>query len=153
MGLINTLDMMKAQEESPVKACTSLPQQWHKPRGAKIKAVPISTVVVAKAKKDRKRNLLTATTQGAGKSNITDTGGWCINALFTTNQVMFITVSGNIKDYFLFEFIKKPLADAYHQLIYLGFIHNQLVLKSEKLYLMSKHIAIYTMFVTIWDQS
>ncbi len=65
---------------------------------------------------------------------------------------MFITVSGNIKDYFLVEFIKKPLADAYHQLIYLGFIHK-LVLKSEKLYLMSEHIAVYTMFVTIWDQS
>ncbi len=34
-------------------SCTSLPQQWQKPRGNKIRAVPISSVVVAKANENR----------------------------------------------------------------------------------------------------
>lgn len=31
-------------------ACTSMPQQWHKPRGPKIDAEPVSTMVFAKPK-------------------------------------------------------------------------------------------------------
>ncbi|MEQ2253361.1 hypothetical protein ILYODFUR_031264, partial [Ilyodon furcidens] len=55
--------------ESPVKPQTSLPQQWHKPRGAKIKAVPISAVFIAKGiKKTAKGDLLTAATQGAANN-------------------------------------------------------------------------------------
>ena len=42
---------MIAQAESPIRACTSLPQEWHKPRGGKINAVPISSVVVALGKR------------------------------------------------------------------------------------------------------
>ncbi|KAK0131110.1 hypothetical protein N1851_034185 [Merluccius polli] len=33
VGLIHTLDLIKAQQEGPTNSCTSLPQQWHKPRG------------------------------------------------------------------------------------------------------------------------
>ena len=57
MGLIYTLDLIKAQQ-SPTKSCTSLPQQWHKPRGSKIKGVPILSIVIMKARRERKRSKL-----------------------------------------------------------------------------------------------
>lgn len=50
---MHTLDLCRARnEEIP---STSLPQQWHKPRGKKITGQPVSKVVVAKAKINRKR--------------------------------------------------------------------------------------------------
>jgi len=54
VGLIYTLELIKAQQ-SPAISCTSLPQQRHKPRGSKIKDVPISSIVIAKARCERKR--------------------------------------------------------------------------------------------------
>ena len=36
-------------------SCTSLPQQWNKPRGSKIEPVPIKDVVVARPVEKRKR--------------------------------------------------------------------------------------------------
>ncbi|KAK0139997.1 hypothetical protein N1851_023104 [Merluccius polli] len=56
VGLVYALDLAitKARDAEPcTSSCTSLPQQWHKPRGNKIRAVPISTVVVAKATENR----------------------------------------------------------------------------------------------------
>ena len=42
-------------------ACTSMPQQWDKPRGAKIEAEPVTTMVIAKPGTiNRKRKPLTA---------------------------------------------------------------------------------------------
>ena len=35
--------------------CTSMPQQWHKPRGFKIQSQPVTSLIVAKPKKVRKR--------------------------------------------------------------------------------------------------
>ncbi|KAK0134418.1 hypothetical protein N1851_007030 [Merluccius polli] len=58
VGLVYALDLAitKARDAEPcTSSCTSLPQQWHKPRGNKIRAVPISTVVVAKATENRRR--------------------------------------------------------------------------------------------------
>ncbi len=62
MGLIYALDLARARDAvlshtssttQTKSSCTSLPQQWHKPRGNKIRAVPISSVVVAKANEYR----------------------------------------------------------------------------------------------------
>ncbi|KAG5283867.1 hypothetical protein AALO_G00020410 [Alosa alosa] len=57
IGLIHTLDLCKAQHINavPVQSSTSLPQQWHKPRGAKVAPQPVTAVVVARAKTERKR--------------------------------------------------------------------------------------------------
>ena len=54
VGLIYTFDLIKARQ-SPAIFCTSLPQQWHKPRGSKMKGVPISSIVIVKARRERKR--------------------------------------------------------------------------------------------------
>ncbi|CAM4734136.1 unnamed protein product [Leuciscus chuanchicus] len=57
IGLIHTLDLCKAQNINTVhvQSSTSLPQQWHKPRGAKVAPQPVTAVVVARAKKERKQ--------------------------------------------------------------------------------------------------
>ncbi|KAK6291156.1 hypothetical protein J4Q44_G00384520 [Coregonus suidteri] len=52
VGLIHTLDLWRAQDEM---STTSLPQQWHKPRGKKIDAKPITAVVVEKENVSWKR--------------------------------------------------------------------------------------------------
>lgn len=58
VGLFNTLDLMQVKDSgTPLEpqASTSLPQQWHKPRGTKLKPVPVSSACAAKAKVTRKR--------------------------------------------------------------------------------------------------
>ncbi len=64
MGLIYALDLARARDAElshtssttqTKSSCTSLPQQWQKPRGNKIRAVPISSVVVVKANENRMR--------------------------------------------------------------------------------------------------
>lgn len=48
--------------EPPSELCsTSLPQQWGKPRGMKIKPVPVPQMVIVKPKMNRKRMPLTNT--------------------------------------------------------------------------------------------
>ncbi|CAL8240816.1 unnamed protein product [Gadus morhua 'NCC'] len=52
VGLMYTLDLCRARHND---ISTSQPQQWHKARGKKITGQPVSSVVVAKAKVNRKR--------------------------------------------------------------------------------------------------
>ncbi|XP_062585063.1 uncharacterized protein LOC134255349 [Saccostrea cucullata] len=58
VGLLKTLQGLKLHnfKNAPDhQSCTSLPQQWHVPRGTKIKPVPLNHVVVARPKEKRKR--------------------------------------------------------------------------------------------------
>ncbi|XP_060589407.1 uncharacterized protein LOC132744663 [Ruditapes philippinarum] len=58
IGLVKTLQGLKLHNISNVPdqlSCTSVPQQWHVPRGEKIEPVPLNHVVVAKACETRKR--------------------------------------------------------------------------------------------------
>ena len=58
IGLIKSLQGLKLHNFSHVPdqlSCTSLPQQWHIPRGDRIEPVPINHVVVARPKETRKR--------------------------------------------------------------------------------------------------
>ncbi|XP_052250871.1 uncharacterized protein LOC127858042 isoform X2 [Dreissena polymorpha] len=58
IGLLKTLQEFKLHNISAVPSqhrCTRVPQQWHVPRGEKIKPVPINHVVVARARETRKR--------------------------------------------------------------------------------------------------
>lgn len=58
VGLIKSIQQLKLLGLTDVpseQSCTSLPQTWHIPRGNKIKPVPLSQVVVVKAKENRKR--------------------------------------------------------------------------------------------------
>ena len=58
VGLINTLmyyQQCGLQEVPAEQSVTSLPQQWHKPRGKKICPEPVSSMVLAKPKEARKR--------------------------------------------------------------------------------------------------
>ncbi|CAM4303128.1 unnamed protein product [Leuciscus chuanchicus] len=50
---MHTLDLCRARSEDI--SSTSQPQQWHKARGKKITGQPMSSVVAAKAKVNRKR--------------------------------------------------------------------------------------------------
>ncbi|XP_033729693.1 uncharacterized protein LOC117318872 [Pecten maximus] len=62
VGLLKSLQGFKLHNFSCVpdqQSCTSVPQQWHVPRGAKIQPVPLNQVVVARPKEDRKRKPLT----------------------------------------------------------------------------------------------
>ena len=58
VGLLKTLQGLKLHNFKQVpdqQSCTSMPQQWHIPRGAKIAPVPVNQVVIAKPLKNRKR--------------------------------------------------------------------------------------------------
>ena len=58
IGLVKTLQGFKLHDIKNVPqhlSCTSMPQQWHVPRGEKITPVPINHVVIAKARETRKR--------------------------------------------------------------------------------------------------
>ena len=49
------------QQVSAQQACKSKPQEWHKPRGSKIQAEPVSTMIIAKPRTvNRKRRPLVA---------------------------------------------------------------------------------------------
>ncbi|CAG2225526.1 unnamed protein product [Mytilus edulis] len=50
--------MMGLTEPPAELCCTSLPQQWGKPRGKEIKAVPTPSMIIVKPKMDRKRKPL-----------------------------------------------------------------------------------------------
>ncbi|MED6256159.1 hypothetical protein ATANTOWER_020917 [Ataeniobius toweri] len=50
---MHTVDLCRARNADI--SCTSQPRQWHKARGKKIYGQPVSSVVVAKAKVNRKR--------------------------------------------------------------------------------------------------
>ncbi|KAL3887317.1 hypothetical protein ACJMK2_027259 [Sinanodonta woodiana] len=55
-------------------SCTSLPQQWDKPRGGKIKAEPVSTMVIAKPGNiNRKRKPITALFEDNRKIQLKET--------------------------------------------------------------------------------
>ncbi|XP_076084541.1 uncharacterized protein LOC143055291 [Mytilus galloprovincialis] len=61
VGLIQGLvqwQMMGLTEPPAELFCTSLPQQWGKPRGKEIKAVPAPSMIIVKPKMDRKRKPL-----------------------------------------------------------------------------------------------
>lgn len=61
-GLIKSLQGFKLHNFSNVpeqQSCTSIPQQWHVPRGSKIKPVPINHLVVARPTESRKRKPVT----------------------------------------------------------------------------------------------
>ncbi|CAC5379284.1 unnamed protein product [Mytilus coruscus] len=61
VGLIQGLvqwQMMGLSEPPAELCCTSLPQQWGKPRGKEIKAVPAPSMIIVKPKMDRKRKPL-----------------------------------------------------------------------------------------------
>jgi hypothetical protein len=53
--------LIEGLEDVPIQpACTTLPQQWDKPRGPKIQPEPVSTMVIAKpGNANRKRKPLT----------------------------------------------------------------------------------------------
>ncbi|XP_031552625.1 uncharacterized protein LOC116289835 [Actinia tenebrosa] len=57
----------KGLKEVPTSlSCTSLPQQWHRPRGTKIKPRPVVNMILAKAKRyatGKKRPVFTKTTK------------------------------------------------------------------------------------------
>lgn len=58
IGLIKSLQGLKLHNFTTVPdqlSCTSIPQQWHVPRGSKIKAIPLNHVVVARPTESRKR--------------------------------------------------------------------------------------------------
>jgi hypothetical protein len=58
VGLLKTLQGLKLHnfKNAPdQQSCTSMPQQWHVPRGNKIKPVPLNHVVVARPLENRKR--------------------------------------------------------------------------------------------------
>ena len=62
VGLLKSLQGFKLHNFTSVpehQSCTSIPQQWHVPRGAKIKPVPINHVVVARPTEIRKRKPVT----------------------------------------------------------------------------------------------
>uniref|UniRef100_A0A8W8M6K4 SWIM-type domain-containing protein n=1 Tax=Magallana gigas TaxID=29159 RepID=A0A8W8M6K4_MAGGI len=62
VGLIKSLQGFKLHNFSNVpeqQSCTSIPQQWHVPRGSKIKPVPINHLVVARPTESRKRKPVT----------------------------------------------------------------------------------------------
>ncbi|KAL4225003.1 hypothetical protein ACF0H5_015698 [Mactra antiquata] len=66
--------VLEGFKEVPAQpACTSLPQQWDKPRGQKILPEPVSTMVIAKpGNLKRKRKPLTAVFDDNRKSTSTD---------------------------------------------------------------------------------
>ncbi|XP_067307635.1 uncharacterized protein [Pseudorasbora parva] len=80
VGLIYALDLARGQDAElshtsttqTKSSCTSLPQQWHKPRGSKIRAVPISSVVVAKANENRKRRPIDCRYSGSRTFSVTE---------------------------------------------------------------------------------
>ena len=58
VGLLKSLQGLKLHNFTHVpdeQSCTSIPQQWHLPRGEKIKPVPVNHVVVARPVENRKR--------------------------------------------------------------------------------------------------
>lgn len=58
IGLLKYLQGLKLHNISTLPdqlSCTSVPQQWHVPRGEKIEPVPLNHVVVAKPCETRKR--------------------------------------------------------------------------------------------------
>ncbi|XP_062593963.1 ficolin-1-like [Saccostrea cucullata] len=62
VGLIKSLQGFKLHNFSNVpeqQSCTSIPQQWHVPRGSKIKPIPINHLVVARPTESRKRKPVT----------------------------------------------------------------------------------------------
>ena len=64
VGLVHTLEHYKRLGLKEVPAdlsSTSLPQKWHKPRGEKIRAEPITNIVLAKCSKVRERRPVFAT--------------------------------------------------------------------------------------------
>lgn len=63
IGLVKSLQGFKLHNFRSVpdqQSCTSIPQQWHVPRGNKIIPVPINHVVVARPTEERKRRPLTS---------------------------------------------------------------------------------------------
>ena len=89
IGLVYTLAHYQHQglKEVPDElSSTSLPQQWHKPRGRKVKPQPVTSLVMAKPKKDRKRRpVLTTQTKQRYKLNIT-TCRFISNRSFTSQK-------------------------------------------------------------------
>lgn len=64
VGLIQSLmqwQLMGLSEPPAELCCNSLPQQWGKPRGNKIKPVPVPQMVIVKPKVERKRKPITNT--------------------------------------------------------------------------------------------
>ena len=58
VGLLKTLQGLKLHNYTNAPdqhSCTSVPQQWHVPRGSKIRPVPLNHVVVAQPRENRKR--------------------------------------------------------------------------------------------------
>jgi hypothetical protein len=58
VGLLKSLQGLKLHNFTHVpdqQSCTSIPQQWHIPRGNKIQPVPVNHVVVARPLEGRKR--------------------------------------------------------------------------------------------------